>query len=397
MACLRERLESRLRHLVGRLPPLPFLLSGRFAAREQPGPVRFGARSNRCQWLALALLSIVLIAILEALRLPGGIMIGAMLAAIAVATADGSIRMPTRPVVAVQGVIGFMIASTIPPTILSDLARDWSLVLIGLVGVVLGATGIGLALMRWSLLPGATGVWGMAPGASTPMILMAEENGADARLVAVMHKVRTLIVVALAAIVASLGARHAVTSGAVVKAGWFPPVAWGWLLVTLALAVSTAFFANWLRVFTGPMLVTFGLAVVLQGLGWIRIELPPWLLAVAYAFVGWAVGLGFTRPIVWYALRSLPLIVVSSVALIVLCGMLGAVMVIVGGIDPLTAYLATSPGGADSIAIIAASTTVDMRFVMAMQITRLVVVMLIAPALSRWVVRVVGSAPRRKG
>jgi membrane AbrB-like protein len=234
----------------------------------------------------------------------------------------------------------------------------------------------------------------MAPGASTPMILMADENGADARLVAIMHKVRTTIVVALAAIVASLCAPSAVAVGGVVKAGWFPPVAWGWLLVTLSLAIGIGFFTHWLRVFTGPMLVTLGSAIVLQSLGWIKIELPPWLLAVSYAIVGWTVGLGFTRSIVGYALRSLPLIVASSVAVIALCAALGAVMVVVGGIDPMTAYLATSPGGADSIAIIAASTTVNMRFVMAMQITRLVVVMLIAPALSRWIVRLVGGAPR---
>ena len=186
-----------------RLPDLRPLLSQRFAALDRLGSVRFGA------------LSVVLIAILEALKLPGGIMIGAMLAAIVVATADGRIRMPTRLVIAVQGVVGFMIASTIPPTILSDLARDWPLLLFGLVGVVLGTTAIGLVLMRSGLLPGATGVWGMAPGASMPMILMADENGADARLVAIMHKVRTTIVVALAAIVASLCAPTAVAVG-----GW---------------------------------------------------------------------------------------------------------------------------------------------------------------------------------
>jgi membrane AbrB-like protein len=211
-----------------------------------------------------------------------------------------------------------------------------------------------------------------------------------------MHKVRTLIVVTLAAIVASASAPSAVASSAVVKLGWFPPVAWGWLVVTLALAVGTALLASRLRVFTGPMLVSLGLAIVLQGLGWIKIEQPPWLLAISYAIVGWTVGLGFTRPIVRYALRLLPLIVATSVALILLCAALGAVMVVVGGIDPLTAYLATSPGGADSIAIIAASTTVDMRFVMAMQITRLVIVMLIAPSFSRWVVRLASSAPLGK-
>src|SRR5215467_16203185 len=84
----------------------------------------------------------------------------------------------------------------------------------------------------------------------------------------------TTIVVALAAIVASLCAPSAAAVGGVVKAGWFPPVAWGWLLVTLSLAIGTAFFAHWLRVFTGPMLVTLCSAIVLQGLGWIKIELP---------------------------------------------------------------------------------------------------------------------------
>ena len=46
----------------------------------------------------------------------------------------------------------------------------------------------------------------------------------------------------------------------------------------------------------------------------------------------------------------------------------------VAGVDPLTAYLATSPGGSDSIAIIAASTNVDVSFVMAMQTVRMLAV-----------------------
>ena len=96
MAWLREPLASRLRRMAWRLPDLRLLLSQRFAALDQLGAVRFGARSRGTQWLALVALSVVLIAILEALKLPGGTMIGAMLAAIVVATADGRIHMPTR-------------------------------------------------------------------------------------------------------------------------------------------------------------------------------------------------------------------------------------------------------------------------------------------------------------
>ncbi len=58
------------------------------------------------------------------------------------------------------------------------------------------------------------------------------------------------------------------------------------------------------------------------------------------------------------------------------------------GIDPLTAYLATSPGGLDLVAIIAAaSDSVDLSFVMALQGARLFFVLAFGPSLARLVSR----------
>ena len=54
------------------------------------------------------------------------------------------------------------------------------------------------------------------------------------------------------------------------------------------------------------------------------------------------------------------------------------------GTDPLIAYLATSPGGVDAVAIIAAATKVDLGFIMAMQLSRALLVMFIGPVLSRF-------------
>lgn len=56
-------------------------------------------------------------------------------------------------------------------------------------------------------------------------------------------------------------------------------------------------------------------------------------------------------------------------------------------VDPLTAWLAMSPGGADSVAIIAASTNVDVPFVIAMQMMRFIVVLFAAPPLARLLMR----------
>jgi len=49
----------------------------------------------------------------------------------------------------------------------------------------------------------------------------------------------------------------------------------------------------------------------------------------------------------------------------------------------VTAYLATSPGGLDAVAIIAASTKLDMPFIMALQTARIVLVIAIGPYLAR--------------
>ncbi|TIT60111.1 MAG: AbrB family transcriptional regulator, partial [Mesorhizobium sp.] len=58
------------------------------------------------------------------------------------------------------------------------------------------------------------------------------------------------------------------------------------------------------------------------------------------------------------------------------------------GIDPLTAYLATSPGGMDSVAIIAAAAhNVDISFVMALQSARFLIVLLVGPSIARLVAR----------
>ena len=135
------------------------------------------------------------------------------------------------------------------------------------------------------------------------------------------------------------------------------------------------------------MLVAFVVGAVLHATGMMTIELPQWLLAGSYALVGWTIGLRFTRPILVHVARLLPRIAASTLVLIAVCGGLGMVLSRVAGIDPLTAYLAMSPGGADSVAIIAASTPVDMPFVMALQTARFILVMFIGPGLARLVAR----------
>jgi uncharacterized protein len=82
--------------------------------------------------------------------------------------------------------------------------------------------------------------------------------------------------------------------------------------------------------------------------------------------------------------------IVSLFILIGFCGGLAFALVELFHVDPLTAYLATRPGGVDSVAIIAASSNVDVGFVMAQQVARLMLVFIAGPTLSRLVADRIG-------
>lgn len=337
-------------------------------------------------WAALLVLSAALGAFLLWIHAPAALMLGPLVAAIVVASSGGKVHLPARPFLLAQGIVGCLIANMVPITIVGDVLNHWLLFTFGVVSVVLASCLIGWTMTRLQMLPGTTALWGTSPGAASVMTIMAESYGADARLVALMQYTRVVGVAAVAALLVRLVGIDTSQAQAAQKAVvWFPPLDWLGFAETIALAVAGPVIAKYLRIPAGAFLVPLVIGAVLAHFGFITIVLPPWLLAVCYALVGWNVGLRFTRPLLIHAARALPQIIGTTLALIVICGGIAAFMVWVAGVDPLTAYLATSPGGSDSIAIIAASADVDVSFVMAMQTVRMLAVLFLAPALTKFV------------
>ncbi len=342
------------------------------------------------RWGALVALSLLFIAGLEALRIPAALLLAPMAAAILLAASGAKLRIPRPAFLAAQAVVGCMIAGSINPAILSTVAAHW-LPLFAIILAVIGASSLlGWTLARWQVLPGSAAVWGSSPGAASAMTLMAAAHGADIRLVAFMQYLRVVFV----ALAATLVARVAVDPQAPMAAAidWFPTVSARGLAETLALAGLGGLAGRLLRIPAGSLLVPLVVGAVLHGTGLVAIELPPWLLAPSYMAIGWNIGLGFTPTILRHAARALPRLVVAILVQIATCAGLATLLTLYLGIDPLTAYLATSPGGADSVAIIAASSHVDIAFIMAMQTSRLFLVILISPALARFIVRRLATA-----
>ena len=348
---------------------------------------RFTLRARRpaLQWAVLLTASLVCVSAFELMRLPAALLLGAIAAAILLSWFEGRVKIPPWAFVVGQGFIGCLVARSITPDILIEMLRQWPTFIICIGMVIVFAAALGFLLARFKVLPGTTAVWGSSPGAATVMVLMANALGGDMRLVAVMQYLRVACVGLVASIVAR--AWSASDGAATVAIDWFPPLAAGPFVGTLALAVGGAVVGAKARIPAGPLLLPLFVGAPLSASHILSITLPPWLLAVCYAMVGWSIGLKFTREVVRYAAKQLPRIIASIFALIAMCGGLAFALHKAAGTDPLTAYLATSPGGADAVAIIAASSRVDMPFVMAMQIGRLLLVILIGPSLARMIAR----------
>ena len=127
---------------------------------------------------------------------------------------------------------------------------------------------------------------------------------------------------------------------------------------------------------------------VLQSGQLITIELPEWLLAMAYMAIGWRIGLGFDKQILLRALRPLPQILLSIFALLAICAGMAWGLTRFMHIDFMTAYLATRSDRTPAIytvAVIAAGSNADMALIMAMQTLRLFSILLTGPAIARFI------------
>ncbi len=335
------------------------------------------------RWSLLLLISFLFAWALTALRFPAAVLLGCMVVAIALAVQHIELGVPPSLFALAQGVLGCLMAASLKPSALSKIASDWPVFLGATVLIIAASAALGWLLMRRKILPGTTAIWGLAPGAASAMVLMAEDYGADVRLVAFMQYLRVALVTATATLVAHFWASS--TAPAAPPVSWFAVIESGHLLATLALAFGVSSLARWLKIPGGPMVLPLVLGVVLQATGMLVIELPPALLAASYALIGWSIGLRFTPAILQHAVRALPAVLGSIVALIGVGVLIAVGLTQLTGHDPLTAYLASSPGGADSVVIIAATSTVDAGFVMTMQLSRFLMVLLLGPRVSRLV------------
>lgn len=340
------------------------------------------------RWAVLLALTAAVTVVIAAFGVPSPALFGGLLVATVLALAGRApAHVPDAATTAAQAVIGVVIGLLARPGTLGAVAQDWLPVLLVAVGTLVVSMGAGLLMgVRRDVSP-LTGMLALTAGGASGLVAVSRELGGDERLVAVVQYLRVGIVTATMPVVAALAFGATVTGGTGDGSG--PGAPWPVDLGFLAVCVGAGLLlARLARVPAGGLLGPMAVALAL-GLGGLSFgaEPPVLLVEVAYAVIGWQAGVRFTRASLRTVLGALPPATALIAAVVALCAGLGLLLSRLTGVTPLEGYLATTPGGVYAVLATAISAGVDVTFVVAVQVLRVVLMLLVAPAIARLVGR----------
>ncbi|MFP5021759.1 AbrB family transcriptional regulator [Pseudonocardia phyllosphaerae] len=352
-----------------------------------------GWRLSWWRWVLLAAVTAGASVVLDRAGVPSPALFAGLLIGTVLALAGLAPRRVARPVTSgAQAVVGVVIGVLARPDTLGAVAAQAvPVLLISLATLVVSmAAGLLMGLQR-GVTP-LTGMLAQTAGGASGLVAITRELGGDERLVAVIQYLRVGLVTATMPLVAALvfGAHTApATTG---PAGGAGPAWWVGLAVTAVCVGIGLPLARLTRVPAGALLGPMAVAVALGLTGWTDgASVPGLLVDVAYAVIGWQAGLRFTRPALATVARVLPLATALILAVVALCAGLGLLLSALTGMTPLEGYLATTPGGIYAVLATAISSGVDVTSVVAVQVLRVILMLVVSPYVARLVGRRLGA------
>jgi membrane AbrB-like protein len=219
------------------------------------------------------------------------------------------------------------------------------------------------------------------------MATQGERHGAAVDRVAAAHSLRIMMVVGIIPYAIRWWGGHGLGPGLDMFAPGAAQVSYGPLLVLVLLtclgAIALLRFDVPNAWVIGPLLV----AIALTASGVHLSRLPEWMIRAGQLFIGISLGTRFTPGFVHTAPRFLASCAACSLALMVLAAGFGLTLAALGGINPGTAILATSPGGIAEMSLTARVLHLGVPIVTAFHVSRMVAVVLLIGPLYRLAVK----------
>jgi membrane AbrB-like protein len=331
----------------------------------------------------------------KALHLPAAWFFGPLVASALFALRDWqAFESPRAVYIAAQSLIGTALGAGFSPNTLLTLPEHFSILAFAVVFILLTSLFNGWLLIRHTRLDVPTAFLGTMPGGASEMAAMSDSLRADSGLVVIMQYTRLLLILTSLALVTPFLNRlfpspkiQETVSTALLPATF----AW-WKMGALCLLA----FLGWLtgmrtRIPAGTFLVPTLLYFLLQ-IGGAELGRWPWpVLATAYLLMGLQIG-GRFRPSTVAASKHI-LLPVCGTTLVLLAGsvILAWILTRELGLEPVSAYLAATPGGLDSVAAVATELQGDTAIILTVHLVRLLSVLIVGPwlvrACSRWLGR----------
>lgn len=342
------------------------------------------------RWLLVQAASVGIAVLMAIAGIPAAVLLGALAGGL---ICGRGLKVPRPGFVLGQAMIGVLVGSSVTLPLLGALSRDWLLVLMVAGGTLPVSLVVGWVVGKAARLDATTALWSSVPGIASGVVAMSGAFGARQGIVAFGQYTRVLMLVVVAAILSAILSIDA--PGAAI-----PSLDIGSAAIFMALAIGCALITGRYRLPGINMFLPIVLTAILQIAGLVTFAAPGPLMWFAYAIVGLTVGTAFDTQQLRDATRAVPYYIAGSIVLIAASAAISWALVMVAGVTPLTAFLATIPGGLEWVAVLAVTAGADVGFVMMFQMTRFLLVLLIGIPLIRLVSRrlpTTSIAPRRAG
>ncbi len=313
------------------------------------------------------------------LGLPLPWMLGAMLFTALASGAGLSLRIDMRLRRGMIIVLGVMLGSAFSPEILEK-AGAWSISLAGLVAYV-AVAGLGAAFIyrRFFGTEATTSYFSGVPGGLTEMIILGGKSGGDERTISLAHTTRLFFVIMVIPIWFQF------------FAGGYSPEAREHAVVNIAdqtildlaiLAVSGV--VGWLLAqrsrlpgaeLTGPAIASATVHLV----GWTSAPPPQEVVALAQIVIGASIGCRFAGITMREFVVTVRNAVVVSAGLIAVSAAFATILMPLTGLSFGPLFLAYAPGGIAEMSLVALALNIDAAFVATHHISRIAIVLVLAP------------------
>ena len=327
--------------------------------------------------LALALAGTL---IFQVAGIPLPFLFGPMTACLIAALVGVPLRGMGQVSVAARTILGVAVGASVTPAVLASVPQmALSVALVPFYIVVIAAVGVPF-FRRVYRFDWATSWYAAMPGGLQDMILFGQAAGGDVRALSLIHATRVLIIVTLAPLILTIGFGQTLGNPIGAPAATLPPQELG--LMVLAALVGWKggervglFGASIL----GPLIVTAALSLT----DLIHTRPPAEAILVAQFFIGLGIGVGYVGVTIHELRRDIAAGVVFVLILAVLAAIFTEIVVYFGLANPVEGFLAFAPGGQAEMTVLAIVAGADLGFVVVHHLTRILLVITLAPVAAR--------------